>query len=245
MSQDYKYAGEPLSTIAAVDYLKGVSTKDEAIKKGHSTELLMNVMEEYHVEKGGLSTDSETLAAVLRQALRFLSRSGHATELIAGRWRLSKTDQRIFGCGQHWVYLYYFSEDKKKAESQEKSRWRCRVGRAKHDPEGRIARPTKGTPVPPQIALLLRTDKWVELEGAIHRTLKLRGQHLEKLQGAEWFDTNPDEVLEIYDFIVHRKPNYTRRAEYLDNKRAIRDRKRLLKSQSSDDSDNDRFHPID
>ena len=237
MSQNYKYADEPLSTIAAMDFLKGVSTKDERIKKGHSIELLMRIVEENHVEKGGLPTDSDTLAAVIRKALRFLNQSGHANELIEGYWRLPKTDQRILGNGQHWVYLYYFEADKKKAESQEKSRWRCRVGRAKHDPEGRIARPTKGTPVPPQIALLLRTDEWVELEGAIHRTLKLRGQHLEELQGAEWFDTNPDEVLEIYDFIIYGAPDHTGISERMSEVTAKRARNRLLKSHSRDNSD--------
>lgn len=237
MSQDYKYADEPLSLIAVIDSLKGFSTADHAIKEGNSIKSLMSVVKKYHVENEGLLTNSDTLAAVFRKALHFLNRSGHANELIGGRWRLSKTDQRIFGNGQHWVYLYYFQDDKKMAESQGKSRWRCRVGRAKHDPEGRVTRPTKGTPVPPQIALLLRTDKWVELEGAIHRTLKLRRQHLEKLQGAEWFDTNPDEVLEIYDFIIHGDPNYTRIVERIDEATAKRARDRLLKSHSLDDLD--------
>ncbi len=237
MSESYKYADEPLSTIAAMDHLKKRYTVDKAIKEGHSIKAMMRIVEKEHIEKGGSPTDSDTLANIIREALHFLCRSGHANELIEGRWRLAKTDQRIFGNGQHWVYLYYFKDDKKKAESQEKSRWRCRVGRAKHDPEGRITRPTKGTPVPPQIALLLRTDKWVELEGAIHRTLKLRGQHLEKLQGAEWFDTNPDEVLEIYDFIIHGKPDYTRISKRIDERTAKRARNSLLKSHSHDASD--------
>lgn len=239
MSESYKYADEPLSTIAAMDHLKKRYTVDSAIKEGHSIKTLMHIVEKEHIEKGGLPPDNDTLATVIRKALRFLTRSGHANKLMEGRWRLSKTDQRIFGNGQHWVYLYYFEDDKKMAESQEKSRWRCRVGRTKKDPEGRITRPTKGTPVPPQIALLLRTDKCVELEGAIHRTLKLRGQHLEKLQGAEWFDTTPDEVLEIYDFIIHRNPDYTRMREEMDESVAKRSRKLLLKSRSHDNSEDE------
>ena len=113
MSQDYKYADEPLSIIAVMDCLKGFSTADHAIKEGNSIKSLMSVVKKHHVENGGLLTDSDTLAAVFRKALRFLNRSGHANELIGGRWRLSKTDQRIFGNGQHWVYLYYFKDDKK------------------------------------------------------------------------------------------------------------------------------------
>lgn len=78
--------------------------------------------------------------------------------------------------------------------------------------------------------LLLRTGKWVELEGAIHRTLKLRGRLLEKLQGAEWFNTNPDEVLKIYDFIIYGKANMTRQREITDNRKAEKRRKRQLES---------------
>ena len=233
MSQDYKYAGEPLSEIAAMDYLKGVFTKDHAIEEGHTIETLMHVVEENHTKKEGLPTDDrETLRTILRKALRCLCNSGHAIELLGGSWRLSKNDQRIFGRGQHWVYLYYFKEDKHKAESQERTHWRCRIGKADKDPEGRITRPTKGTPIPPRVGLLFRTDKHTELEGAIHRILKLRGQHLEKLQGAEWFNTNPDEVLEIYNFIIHRNPDYTRRMENRDVRRVKRAHKDMLESQS-------------
>ena len=233
MSQDYKDAGEPLSVIAAMDLLKNRYTVDTAINTGHSLKSLMHITEKTHVEKGGLPTDDrETLITILRKTLRCLCNSGHAIELLGGNWRLSKNEQRIFGRGQHWVYLYYFDEDKHKAESQERTRWRCRIGKAKKDPEGRITRPTKGTPIPPRVGLLFRTDKHTELEGAIHRILKLRGQHLKKLQGAEWFDTNPDEVSEIYDFIIHGTPDHTRKKELMDVRRAERVRKRLLKSQS-------------
>ena len=217
---NYEYQGESLSVLAAMDILKGHSTKDEAIKRGHSIKTLMSVVDEYHTERGGLPTDNVNLKRILTPALRFLSKSGQANKISKDHWRLPKFDQRIFGRGKHWVYLYYFDEDKTTAESQGKDHWRCRVGRAKSDPEGRITRPTKGTPVSPRIAVLFRTDKWVELEGAIHRILKLRDSHLDKLQGEEWFNTNPDEVVEIYDFIMHRRPNYTSRQESICNRRA-------------------------
>ena len=217
-----EYQGESLSVLAAMNILKEHSTKDEVIKKGHSIKMLMSVVDEYHKKRGGLLTDSDNLKRILTSALDFLSKSGQASKISKDRWRLPKPDQRIFGSGKHWVYLYYFDEDKTIAESLEKGSWRCRVGRAKSDPEGRITRPTKGTPVPPRVVLLFRTDKWVELEGAIHRTLKLRGRHLEKLQGVEWFNTTPDEVVEIYDFIIHRRPNYTSRQELICDKQAKR-----------------------
>ena len=219
---NYEYHGESLSVLAAMDILKVHYTTDEAMKTGSSIKGLMSLVDKYHQEHGGLPTDSDNLKMILTSALDFLSKSGRANEISKDHWRLPKSDQRIFGSGEHWVYLYYFDQDKNTAESQGKGRWRCRVGRATSDPEGRITRPTKGTPVPPRGAILFRTDKWVELEGAIHRTLKLRGRHLEKLQGVEWFNTTPDEVVEIYDFIIHRRPNYTSRQELICDKQAKR-----------------------
>ena len=52
MSQDYKYAGEPLSVIAAMDLLKDRYTVDTAINTGHSLKNLMYITENTHVEKG-------------------------------------------------------------------------------------------------------------------------------------------------------------------------------------------------
>lgn len=131
MSQDYKYADEPLSFQAAIDILKRHSTRDEAIKKGHPTKVLQLFVEKYHTERGGFSIKSEELELVVQQALYCLSRSGHANPLIGEHWRLPKNNQRIFGNGIHWVYLYYFKADKDAAETQGKYRWRCRIGRAK------------------------------------------------------------------------------------------------------------------
>lgn len=82
MSESYKYANEPLSIIAAMDYFKTHNTPDEAIEKGHSMEKLVSFVEEYHVEKGGLRTADSSTAAL--KALSNLLQSGHAFALSGG-----------------------------------------------------------------------------------------------------------------------------------------------------------------
>ena len=233
MSQDYKYAGEPLSVIAAMDLLKDRYTVDTAINTGHSLKNLMDITEKIHVEEGGLSTDdSDTLAAVLRKVRSYLLRSGHATELIGGNLILPKNGQRIFGKGTDWVYCYYLNSQKKEGEP----RYPCTIGRTGSDTLKSVTehiekQMRKAVVERPKIPLLFRTDKCVDLEGAIHRILRLRGQQIDA-PGNELFNTNPEEVLQIYDFIIHGTPDHTRIMELVDVRMAERARERLLKSQS-------------
>ena len=233
MSQDYKYAGEPLSVIAAMDLLKNRYTVDTAINIGHSLKNLMYITENTHVEKGGVPTDdSDTLAAVLRKARSYLLRSGHATELIGGNLILPKNGQRILGKGADWVYCYYINSQKKEGEP----RYPCTIGRTGSDTLKSVTehiekQMRKAVVERPEIPLLFRTDRCVDLEGAIHRILRLRGQQIDA-PGNELFNTNPKEVLRIYDFIIHGTPDHTRRNEKIDVRRAERARERLLKSQS-------------
>ena len=112
-------------------------------------------------------------------------------------------ERQIFGSGKHWVYLYYFPHDKEKAKSNGEPFWPCKIGQVNENPEGRVRKQTLGVPALPHIALLLKVDKHLALETAIHKILTLRGRHLEKLPGKEWFLTNPDEVWEIYDVVMY------------------------------------------
>ena len=221
MSQDYEYAGEPLSEIAAMDCLKNRYTVDTAITTGHSLKNLIHITEKYHVEKGGLPTDdSETLTAILRKARSYLLWSGHATELIGGNVILPKNKQRIFGKGTDWVYCYYLDSQKK----EEDLRYPCTIGLTRGDTLKSVReyiekQMRKAVVDPPKIPLLFRTDRCVDLEGAIHRILKLRGQQIEA-PGNELFNTNPEEVLRIYDFIIHGQPDYTEFMERANTRRA-------------------------
>ena len=216
MNDKYKYKGQPLSKNAAMKILN-------QLEGAAGITAIITKLRSYHEEHGGLSTEDDNLEVSVRSALKSLSLLGRANELSKDYWRIPPNYQSIFGDGKHWVYLYYFEEHKVDAESQGKHEWQCKIGKADKDPEGRIRRQTSGTPVPPRIAFLLRTDQHVKLEGAIHRILDLRGRHLEKAQGDEWFLTSPDEVMEIYDFIIHKNPNFTKRRKRRHNRLTKRD----------------------
>lgn len=235
MSQDYKYADEPVSIIAAMDCLKTHVTTDKGIETGLSIKGVVSFVEKYHVKNGGLPTDDP--GRVVRRALSHLRQSGYAVELIGGNFIFPKDDERVFGTGEDWVYCYYLTMEKKQGASQ----FPCKIGLTRggtiKSVRKHIERQTKAVVDPPKIPLLFRTDECVDLEGTIHRILRLRGQQIEDALGEELFTTNPEKVLEIYDFIIHGDPTYTTRTESRNEEGAKKIRKRLLESRSDDSSE--------
>ena len=175
---------------------------------GHKIRTIRSYLLREHRDKGGLEPpEGRSGSLLVIRALDNLRKKAMTSCIGNNVWRIAKWDQRIFGTGKHWVYLYYFSKDKEEAESKGASVWECKIGSAggftrtgklKRDaPEKRVKRQTSGTPVPPRIALLLRTDLHTTLETVIQGTLTLQGKHLPQAQGKEWFLTNPSEVVGI------------------------------------------------
>lgn len=207
-NKPYPHTEKPLTQSIAQEI---ISTKTYTL--GSSITVIAKHVHEKHVERGGLPSEKD-LEDVVKSALRYLSQSGEANRISSDTWRIPTLNQQIFGSGKYWVYLYYFSADKKKAKSDSTSPyddendlfWPCKIGKTDKDPENRVKAQTSGVPVPPHIGLLLRTDEHVALEKAIHGILTVRGRHLKKLQGKEWFLTNPKEVIGIYDFIIRANP---------------------------------------
>lgn len=169
----------------------------------------------YHERHGGMLTDSDGSERRVRNALDSLSLSGRAVEELQDFWILPPDDQQIFGNGKNWVYLYYFDHHKQEAISQGKNIWHCKIGSTHRNPGDRIRELTRGYPTAPTTALLFKTDKHEVLEKTIHRILELRGKHIESAQGDEWFRTNPDIVLEIYDFVIYGDPVWTQKNRYV------------------------------
>ena len=154
-----------------------------------------------HEKNGGLPADGD-LEKVIEGSLRSLSYGGKANRISKGCWRIPRYDyQRIFGEGKHWVYLYYFNDDKLSAEAEGDEAWPCKIGEAEKNPEKRVKNQTSGARVEPRIALLLRTNQHKALEKVIHGILTLMDRPLKDTQGREWFLTNPDEVAEIWEKI--------------------------------------------
>ena len=199
---DYKYKDQHFSVEIAEALLAETSSSGNKIRTIRS-HLLRK-----HRDKGGLEPlEGRSGSLIVVRALDNLRKKAITSSIGNNRWRIAKRDQRIFGEGTHWVYLYYFKKDKEEAESKGASVWKCKIGAAggltrtgnrKTDaPEKRVKSQTSGTPVPPRIALLLRTDSHTTLETVIQGTLTLQGKHLPQAQGKEWFLTNPSEVVSI------------------------------------------------
>ena len=145
---------------------------------------------------------------ITEEALIRLSENGKAQQISEKKWRIPPLHQQIFGDGEGWVYLYYFDKKKAEARDQGNAVWPCKIGRTGREPEKRIQEQLEDADIP-MIALLLRTDKPKVLERTIHGILTLRGVHLRHVEGKEWFLTNPDEIIDIYRFIVNKNVSLT------------------------------------
>jgi T5orf172 domain len=79
---------------------------------------------------------------------------------------------------------------------------RLKVGSTESETVQRIAAQiSTSTPDKPALHLEIKTDRCRALERAIQATLELRGRKIVG-GGTEWFRTNRDEILSIYDFIT-------------------------------------------
>ena len=150
---------------------------------------------------------------MVKAALQNLSFVAKASEISKDVWRYAKPDQWIFGLGKHWIYLYYFPQDKQDAESKGKSIWQSRIGKTdgvdkdgkiKYDaPEKRVGNQTRSYQQAPIIALLIRTDRHNGLEKAIQGILTVRGQDIPDAKGNSWFWTNPSEVVKVVFLVAN------------------------------------------
>ena len=111
--------------------------------------------------------------------------------------------EKTVGSGKGSVYLYYYPAYRKLAESKGESSWPCKVGKSERDPAIRVeSQAATAMPEKPKIALLIQTDKPLELEKAIHKLLAKAGKQMKGAPGAEWFVTSPSEVEEIHAILL-------------------------------------------
>ncbi len=122
-----------------------------------------------------------------------------------------------FGTGTGSVYLYYFQDEKNEQKYQGKSVWACKVGYAEGDAHKRVAQQLKKIDPDyafekkerPILPILFKSDTPRRLETQIHKILQALGRKIDTekrhewyITGHEWYLTNPNEVLQIYFFIV-------------------------------------------
>lgn len=163
---------------------------------------------EYHVERGGEPFTGGPLMvgrlySYTETALKRLKERGRAVEIRSDYWRIYEKNVQVLGEGEGAVYLYYFPSERGYAESKGKTVWACKIGHTKHSVPKRV-KEQLGTAnsVTPHIALTLKTDAPETLEKQIHGILKVLGRHKpDAPKGTEWFVTNADEVITIYDFL--------------------------------------------
>ena len=199
---DYEYKNQHFSVEIAETLIP------ERWSHGLQTRYVTDRVMKSHIERGGLEPPEEESSRVMvKKALQNLSAVAKASEISKNVWRYGHRDQWIFGTGKHWVYLYYFPEDKKAAEDEGESVWQCRIGKAdgvdkggkiKYDaPEKRVDNQTRGYRQKEITALLIRADRHVALETAIQKILFVREREVRRAPGKSWFWTNPREVVHI------------------------------------------------
>ena len=199
----YKYKDQPFSVEIAEVLIPEKSSTGFQIKK-----LEKRVLSS-HTERGGLEPpEGENSRVMVKKALQNLSAVAKASEISPNVWRYGHTDQWIFGTGKHWVYLYYFPDDKKKAESEGKSIWECRIGKTDgvnkktgkinyNAPDKRVENQTRSYREKANTALLIRADRHVALETAIQKIFFVQEWEVRRAPGNSWFWTNPCKVVEI------------------------------------------------
>ena len=212
---DYEYKDQHFSIEIAEALLTQVSST------GSKIGIIKEHLLDSHHKKGGFGLpdsedsededifDSKTALefSIVAQALQNLTQKAKVNRIHKDIWCIAKTDQWIFGKGKHWIYLYYFPQEKRDAKEKGRSVFPCKIGKAdgvnnknniKYDaPEKRVENLTRGAREFAKIPLLLRTDTHTTLETAIHKNLELQRKSIPNRPSTEWFLTNPREVVNI------------------------------------------------
>lgn len=215
MTTEYRWAGAPLTPRIIGELAAGMFAGQ--IVRRHT---IAGATEKYHLEHGGTPSDAASVLLQTKRALSMLRKEGRV-ELRDGygQWRFppgpglddvpvaqpAATEtyspiriERQIGQGPQVVYAFSYPEYRRSAKRHGRSTWRIKVGWSDNpDAQARVrAQCGEGAPEWPVIHLVIRDTDARELEQLLHRTLKRRGKHLDA-PGIEWFDTSPDELLEL------------------------------------------------
>ena len=173
---------------------------------------------QYHMNNGGLCEKNEYVS-VFKKASIMLRENG-MTNLGYGVWKLNyqkketvvyqiKSDLKKitadeeYGHGNNAVYMYYYDAYRELAGLKGQMYFPCKIGRTDKDSLQRIIGQS-GTSYPekPHVALIFYCDNSVYLENAFHNILKIKKRWIKNAPGVEWFNTNVEEIKEIYNSIM-------------------------------------------
>jgi hypothetical protein len=168
---------------------------------------------EFHLSKGGKTSEGKYRASV-KKALINLTKRGQASRVKSGVWKIHKEGaptiveiqneeafekmpkHETYGKGDFAIYLYFFPTYKQHAQLQGKNTWPCKIGKTERDARLRILTQTPtALPEKPSIEFVIKTQNSTLLETLIHSILKVHNKQMVDSRGTEWFDTNPEEVL--------------------------------------------------
>lgn len=226
MTDKYKYNGLPI-TPSIIEYLILTLFNGRTVKR----DTIVNNVLDYHISNCGLHPDAQDFTASVKKALSNMQKRNYAINKSYGFWEINDTNlpliedefleleneleqnipidcipsHQTYGIGSNAVYLYYFSSYRQLSELKNNDTWACKIGRTDRDPLIRIlSQSATALPEKPVIELIIKTDDSLLLEQMLHSVLSIRGKHIENSPGVEWFDTNPEEVLEIIRFVNHK-----------------------------------------
>jgi hypothetical protein len=218
MSEEYEFRNIPIKPDIIekliLQKFNGTVEKRENISR---------IILELHLNYGGLRPLAKDFNGQVKKALTNLKDKGKASSRASGYWEINdntttnldnsdlvsnyepKQEESIkisvntvYGNGANAVYLYYFSNYMEFSILHDKSTWACKIGRTNGDTIARIlSQSATAFPEKPTIDFVIKTNDPKDLESMIHSALKLRGRHIKDAPGVEWFDTNPNEVIEI------------------------------------------------
>lgn len=213
----YKYKALPI-TPAIIEYLIIELLNGQTSKRDDIVKLIIDT----HISSGGLPSEASDFSRSVKKALSQLKEKGHALNKSYGYWQILKNDSPIqiidknisefeiseipthttYGKGNYSVYLYYFPTYRAHAETKGGNTWPCKIGRTDRDPLLRIiSQISTALPEMPTVEFIIKTDNSSLLEAMLHSILTIRGKHIKGSPGTEWFDTSPDEVLEILRYV--------------------------------------------
>ncbi|MHB9998986.1 GIY-YIG nuclease family protein [Bacillus spizizenii] len=220
MEEEYKYRYNklPITPTIIEDLIIGLFN-GKTVKRDEIVTKVLN----HHKINGGLPPEAKDFSRSVKRALENMAKKEWVTNRSYGFWEVNKRDlpviednegqeedvtkveeipaHAVYGNGISAVYLYYFDSYKKLSLLQNNRTWPCKIGRTDRDPIIRIlSQVSTALPETPTIEYIIKTDDASLLETMLHSILKVRGKQIENSPGLEWFDTNPDEVIELVDF---------------------------------------------
>lgn len=197
----YEHSDKHLDRHIAVEIIR------DKLKGTWNIEDIVDMVVKHHISEGGLPPDSpeSVVKRRIQSALFHLRREGYVNRVSETgyweehNWLIYPTPLRVFGAGAYSVYLFYDPRDYI-LYGKSVGCWACNIGWTVRDVGERVKEQTKQWTVLPTIALVLKTDSPKDLEDKLHYMLKRvwRKDLKDKGAGREWFETDPDTVLLLY-----------------------------------------------